>query len=63
LELPMMLLYSWFSSTISITWGVTIKEVDEVPVFAGVVTAIGPEVAPVGTVVVIRESDDTVKVG
>jgi hypothetical protein len=39
------------------------KEVVEVAVFAGVVTEIRPEGAPVGTVVVIRESDDTVKVG
>jgi hypothetical protein len=48
---------------ISITCGLTMKEVDEVAMFAGVVTEIGPEVAPVGTVVAIRESDDTVKVG
>jgi hypothetical protein len=40
-----------------------VKGVEEVAVFAGVVTEIGPVVAPLGTVVVICESDDTVKVG
>ena len=39
---------------------VTVKLLDEVAVPPGVVTAIGPVVAPLGTVAVICESDPTV---
>jgi hypothetical protein len=61
----MMLPYSWFSSTMSITCGTvgaefTVNDVDEVAVPPGVVTWIGPVVAPVGTDVAMWKSSVTV---
>ena len=60
----MMLVDSWFSMTMTMTWGgVTVKFVDEFAVPPGVVTWIAPVVAPVGTVVLILVAEFTVKAG
>ena len=64
--MPMMLVDSWFSSTMIRTCGVdgvTVKFVDEVAMPPGAVTLIGPvPEAPLGTVAVILMSEFTVGV-
>src|SRR5665213_89264 len=63
--IPWVPLYEWFSSTMTMRCGAfeaefTANAVDEVAVTPATVTEIAPVVAPLGTVVLICESDVTV---